>query len=685
MFGRRRTTIHNEGIPAQINNGNTPLRPSKSKMPFSFRNIGKRQTIIHPDMPQLNIEIANKWIENPLIDPYTNETIVLSIHPKSGYVKLYKKIIDELIKELKNYFPRKDILTIEDCKYIRNNLPIIHSVIIIDDEEYKKKYEQDYYIKYDHLFIKYFVKRTRKYKYDSSYREDSEIKLYLNIYNSIKTKEPPPIRKNLVLRGLNRAQAALQNSSKSQSFAIDTYTSIEELLINNMDFNKTDICIGNLVINLCIDIRLILYMHKSKINIKNYNIALNNKKALDYVALFYKLDFVKDLIYNDILNYYNVFPEEIRKGKHKKTYNIEEVYYIYRQIIDALSAKNINDNDRIFKKFIKIYDIILSLYNSYFTKNIDPSIPISIGRSSSGSSSSKKDDVKIEPYAQYCPKDAEDPITLKRIRKFNTYKRKYVVNILSYNKNAQKKVIYYCFDTIKIYNYILSLINEGKYPKNPNTNMKFIDEEIDEICNKIKYFTKQPTYNSHIDIKYVLDKKRDERIAAYINIKNDLVLSIGKGIKYDEGSEKYRTNSIIGEYNIYISINLEDILLPIINTIPHMSKLGWIAKLKKNMLRRKEFDDFPEIINYDNSFILRLPIFKEQVKADIVLNALAEIGTQLKEGTIINDTEFPYRKDNKDGERWNEIMVLPPFNFDIDEDADVVLERFKEYKIAINI
>jgi len=30
MFGRRRTTIHNEGIPAQINNGNTPSRHSNT-------------------------------------------------------------------------------------------------------------------------------------------------------------------------------------------------------------------------------------------------------------------------------------------------------------------------------------------------------------------------------------------------------------------------------------------------------------------------------------------------------------------------------------------------------------------------------------------------------------------------------------------------------------------------------
>ncbi len=114
MFGRRQTTIHNEGIPVQINNGNTPSRHSKSKMPFSLQYLGKRQTI-HPVMPQLNIEIANTWIENPLIDPYTKNAIELSIHPKSEYVKLYKKVIDDLINELKKNFPRKKLFTILDC------------------------------------------------------------------------------------------------------------------------------------------------------------------------------------------------------------------------------------------------------------------------------------------------------------------------------------------------------------------------------------------------------------------------------------------------------------------------------------------------------------------------------------------------------------------------------------------
>ena len=661
MFGRRRTTIHNEGIPAQINNGNTPTRHSKSKMPFSFKNMGKRHTI-HPDMQQLNIEIANTWIENPLIDPYTKNSIELSIHPKSRYVFLYKKIIDELINDVKKNFPRKKILTIEDCKYIKNNLPVLHSIIVIEDEKYKKIYKQDYYIKYDHLFIKYFVKRTRKYKYDSSYREDSEIKLYLDIYNSIKTKVPRPTHKYIVLKGL--LDRDTQRSSKSQSFAIDAYNSIEELLINNMDLHKTDLSLGNLVMNLCFDIRLILYMYEPIITIENYNIALNNKKVLEYVALFYKLNFVNGVIYDDIITYHNDIPEKIRKGKHKKTYKMQDCYYIYLQIIktftrdeeDEDDEEDIKANEYIFKKLIDIYGIILNLYSSYFTDKIDPSILIPDSKSSS-----KKEGVKLNPY---CPKDADDPITIEQISELDDKKRKYIVNIISYSKEL-KRVFYFCFDTIAIYNHILSCIQTKKHPYNPFNRMKLTDEQLDEICDKIKYFTTQPTYNSHADIKYDL---------YYVtNYNNYLVLSKSKG--KDIEPEQIRTNGIIGSLDIYISINLRDIIIPIINSRP-IRKLGLISQFKKYMRQEQEIDYFPDIGSREKSLILTLPIFKEADKSLVVNNATEHLQTRLEKGDLLFNRIFPYRN----GSVWNKLINLSPFKFDIEEDANDVFARFEIYK-----
>jgi len=622
--------------------------------------MGKRQTI-HPDMPQLNIEIANTWIGDPLIDPYTKNAIELSIHPKSRYVFLYKKIIDELINDVKKNFPRKNILTIEDCKYIKNNLPIIHSIIVIKDEEYKKKYKQNYYIKYDHLFIKYFIKRTRKYKYDSSYREDNEIKLYLDIYNSIKTKVPPPTRNYIVLKGL--LDRAIQRSSNSQSFAIDAYVSIEELLINNMDLHKTGLSLGNLVMNLCFDIRLILYMYEPIITIENYNIALNNKKILEYVALFYKLTFVNGVIYDDIITYYNDISKKIDKG-YKTTYKMEDCYYIYNQIINTFTRDDVKTNEDIFKNLIDIYSIIISLYSSYFTNKINPRELIPESKSSS-----KKEGVKLNPY---CPKDEEDPITLETISEFDDKKRKYIVNILSYSKEL-KKVFYFCFDTIGIYNHILSCIQIRRFPFIPVNNMKFTDEQLDEICDKIKYFTTEPTYNSHVDIKYALDNVTKYALDNVTKYNNHLVLSTSKEI--DMNSEGIRTNSIIGSHNIYISIDLRNIILPIINSRP-IRKLGLIYQLKKNMRKGQEIDDFPDIATKENSLILRLPIFKDEDKALVVKNAMVKLQTRLKQGDLLFNKMFPYAKRMN----WNKIINLYPFKFEIDEDANDVFARFEIYK-----
>jgi hypothetical protein len=51
--------------------------------------------------------------------------------------------------------------------------------------------------------------------------------------------------------------------------------------------------------------------------------------------------------------------------------------------------------------------------------------------------------------------------------------------------------------------------------KNPFfIDINFTDDELDEICNKIKFLTDKPTYNSHVDIK----------VAYYESIVNNIVL-----------------------------------------------------------------------------------------------------------------------------------------------------------------
>jgi len=794
----RRSTVQPADIPSQSSNGNRGPRSSifssfHNKFPTMFR----RQTAIHPaNIPQLNIEIANRWIENPLIDPYNKKVVPLSIHPKSRYVFLYKKIMDALIKDIRDAFPQEEYkLTIEDCKYIKNNLPIIHSIINIPGNEY---------ITYDHLFIKYFIKRTRKYKFDSSYCEDSEIKLYLNIYNAIKTKDPTIKKtgfmaklkeyKNMANKALSRVpfkKTAVNQSSKSQSFAKDNYVLIKDLLKNNMDLDKTDISIGKLVLNMCIDFKYILYMQESMITLENYKIALHNQKTLKYVNYIYHMKFVNGNIYNDIENYYSKISSQ----------NVEEIKFIYGQVISNINQNKLYSNQYILNLFIIAYDTILSLYARFFNKYIDPSVLIKKDVVKlSKSSSSKKDVVKLNPY---CEKDVIDPNTQEPIHELGEKDRKYVVSILSYNKNT-KKVNYYCFDTIEIYNYILQSIQDVKKIKNPFlTYINFTDDDLDEICNKIKFLTNKPTYNSHVDIKEAIKKRfpirikvvnkyleflqeikglievigklqkleaneeeleaeaikleaeairmvgfeilentkeelkqesedtkklqeitrkeglgrnveilrelkeietrnkkleEDVKILQEIIIKggleelnnklfiyeseynefeneairltdlheentynNYLQLSLGEGIEYEEGTEEYKRVDIIGEYNCYISINLGNMQLPIINSI-----------LADNIDNNVSY-----LENKKNSFIIRLPIFKNVDYNDKIKIFMQKIGEELgKLGKIGKlgeyDYKFPCRQNNK------KIIDLPPFHFSMNENAEKVFERFEE-------
>ena len=640
---RKKATIHNGGglIPKALK--------SKAKAAkVLFQKMFKRAIPVHPDIqphqtniqnsspsvvqeiPPLSIiEIANKWMEDPKKDPYTNKDIVLSIHPNSKYVKLYKKIIDKLIKYLLDFFPEKMELTIEDCKYIKNNLPIIHSIISIDHKRY---------IKYDHLFIIYFVNRTRKYKYDRSYLEDSEIKLYLNIYNSIITKDP-----------LKNTSSDSQTSN-SRSSSIDIHTSIEFLLRDNMDLNKTDICIGKLVVNLCSDILKILYMHKSKITEDNYNIALNNKKILAYVASLYKLNLVKHLIYDDI----NIYLETLRKDKKIEvifeTYNT--LLYIYTYINTDDDKYKTNSNETIFNKFLGIYDTILSLYSNYFNK-VNPSELITKnpeGRESSSSRSSrssKKGALKLNPY---CPKDAEDPVSLRTIRNFDDNKRKYVSNI-SLVLEDNNKILYHCFDTIRIYNYILGCVVEGKHPKNLYTATLFTDDDLDEICNKIKHFTDKSTYNSHVDIKEAIKKKQS-------NYNNYLLLS-EEYIFYDNTINFDTT--IKGECKLYLNIELGGVLFPIINSIP------------ENEINK----DFHNPTHKEKSFVLRLPIFTNIGNLKFVRTKMSQIQRLLMQGEYLNVKTFPYRKDNIEGESWGKIVKLPLFDYYIN--TPYIFLQFQSY------
>jgi hypothetical protein len=613
--------------------------------------------------PQLirfpNNEIVDRWIEDPLIDPYSPydkpTKIRLSVHSKSEYVGVYKKVINELLtaiwwdKNKRNENER--FLSIQDCKSIKNNLPIIHTFI-------GNTTVYGGYTRYDHLFIKYFIKR-RGLNYDKRYLEDDEIKLYLQTYNAIKRKN------GVVVETKKSPKLSSKLFSKSSSFIIDNYTIINGLLYKNVELGKTDLSIEKLIINLCIDILPILYMHRSKITEVNYKIALRNKKILLYVLYFYIHNFVEGSVRDDINAFFKKLSNEdavakilsyltLVKGVEEK--DLDTVFTSIRQIVSYFKKNENMASDAfvmfmMFIKLIEIYDTILYLYGDHLTKGIVYK-PIDDKDKEKGKVANRTS----YPYP-YCKKDEVDILSQHKITEFNHQSRKYITTIYYYSEGkkdkkdkSEDKVHYYCYDTVELYNYILYRISIGTEPVNLylGRDAKVLsDDNLDDVCDNIKKITKQPTFNSHIDIKNAIKKIKREQLPS-ISFK----LSLVKDVKYTEGTKEYETNSIIGDYNIELTCDICGILFPINNGIPTDSKSSELS-----------------------SRVMTLPIFKDKEKDANVKDKIEHIQReeQYKLNTAKVGKVFPYREDN-----W--FVVLQ--DFDLNAEFDVV--AFKNfYKDAI--
>jgi hypothetical protein len=601
--------------------------------------------------PQLirfpNNEIVDRWIEDPLIDPYSPydkpKKIRLSVHSKSKYVGVYKKVINELLTAIR--WDKNTFLSIQDCKSIKNNLPIIHTFI--------GKTFYGGYTRYDHLFIKYFIKR-RGLNYDKRYLEDDEIKLYLQTYNAIK-------RKNAVVVETKKSPKLSNNlSSKSSSFIIDYYTIINGLLYKNVELGKTDLSIDKLIINLCIDILPILYMHSSMITEVNYKIAIRNKKILQYVLYFYIHNFVEGSVRDDINAFFIKLSNEdavakillyltLEKGVKEKDLNT--VFTSIRQIVSYFKKNQNMASDAfiMFNKLIEIYDTILYLYGNHFTKGI-------VYKHITDELEDKdKDEIANRtsyPYP-YCKKDEVDILSLNKISEFNHQSRKYITTIYYYSE-INNKVHYYCYDTVELYNYILNCISKGSYPENLHVGRAkaiLSDDNLDDICDNIKKLTKQPTFNSHIDIKIAIDIKNAFKKNNYILLPSiSFKLSLVKDVKYTEGTKEYERNSIIGDYNIELTCDICGILFPINNGIPTDSERS--------------------------SRVMTLPIFKDKENDVIVKDIIEHI--QREEEYKLNIPKvgkvFPYREDER-------FMDLQHFDLNVEFDAALAFKDF--YQTAI--
>ena len=207
-------------------------------------------------------------------------------------------------------------------------------------------------------------------------------------------------------------------------------------------------------------------------------------------------------------------------------------------------------------------------------------------------------------------------------------KQKYTSDII-YKNGTQE--YHYRFDTVSIYNYILKCIDVCEKPINFFNRSELTDDDLDEICKKIKHFTKKPTYNLSSEIRPLLvDCSR------YYD--NCLEFEWWEDVK-PEDKEK----EIIGSINIYIAIKLGDIIFTII---------------EEDVLK------LPIIFNSNNKY------------NKLSIDTLQLLQDKLSEDVFISRRFFPYRKNKP-------ILNLPKFAFGLNDNADKTLERLKRYKDKI--
>jgi hypothetical protein len=254
----------------------------------------------------------------------------------------------------------------------------------------------------------------------------------------------------------------------------------------------------------------------------------------------------------------------------------------------------------------------------------------------------------------------EDPITQEPFDEMHKKKQKYSSDIVSYNKEG--KAFHYRFETINLYNHILDCIRDCKKPINPANREELTDENFEEICHKIKFFAYKPTFNSHIQINALLNNcKYDNLLAFSYKVKNLPV---------------FTTKPIIGRVNIFLVINLGGILFRVINKIDPDGSAP---------------NNYPNQNDEDNSVVLVLPYLTDDILEGVggvsgledtyhPASILTELQQKLPKGDMLGVKFFPYRKNNKDGERWKEIVKLPQFDLNFSDTKDVVFKKLTDYK-----
>ena len=703
----------------------------------------------------MSIYYAYRWKKNPTINPYTNEELRISLNPKGEYVRVYKRVLDGLITDIMKKKTKK-VLTIEECRRIKDALPNDHARVFPD-----RSRDSIYQVYYDYLFIRYFVK-SKTIPFDPAFKDD------LNIYidNAVYDISQFVYNDEEQYSDYHYTAEYLYIQKFFKNYLLNMEEGSDDDDEDSDDSDDSDnLSIQTLVLKLCIDIYdLLQFMREPKqINAKITTAIIDkidfNINVLSYCkSLFVKIPFlyVEEYLGNPQRKNNFVFVKEffvsvLNEGEQEIP---DEYKDIYGEIMDYIEEEEAASSD-VFDTFIRIYNSIKKLYNDnkknhiykkyikdpYNTnKGVEPQIPIrqqlprdlqmykirlaNLQRNSlnkkelkefeAANSANKRRLMEIEEdmkrYSErmkkyefkkdvydriyegkYSPKkrlellslnaykrlkkdepllevvkrktkssvsrpynpekkkaytsnsdtgDAgskekpegyytndTDPYTQEAFSDMHPKKRKYLSDIIY--KNG-KKEYHYRFDTVNMYNYILKCIDNCETPINFFNRVELSDANIDEVCNKIKHFTKKPTYNSSANIRPLLD----DNCSKY---KNGLSLSWISWEKKKEDQDK--DQEIIGTIDIYLCITLGG---------------GIIFKV---MLEK----------------VLTLPIFNPNIASTYPNHTLMLLEDKLEVGDLIGSRFFPYRKSKP-------ILNLPEFSFNFTDKAETTLERLKGYR-----
>ena len=559
------------------------------------------------------LDQVKEWKEHPEYHPINKVIIEVSINPKSDYVKLYKDAITILVNykineknsgksgKSKLGFKNRstanmDMLSIDDCKFIRKNLPDVHTRV--DDG-----------FTYDHLFIKYFINKEKKFKYDKNYiAYGTDIFLYLELYKIIKRKLilktlPRPIYTRTLssmlltdddLRPFDLRTLTSQKKSSSSKFDNQYNQTVKEFLtgnINNSLLMKSEISVSKLIENVCNDINNVLYLNILYINNEHYENIIKNRLIFNYVYNIYKIAKFDDRINITV---------DFGKGVYSN-----DLLHIYNIIINDTILKYINIQN-IFQIFINIYDKIIILYDHlpfYFYNKIK---------------------YTQEIYDSACL-DKSDPISLDDFEAYDEDNG--TVSLLPY-KNSKNEISYNCFSTEVIFRYIIEKYkNKREEVIHPLNKKPFQPDDINLICNNMQQIGKFQISNK-----------------------------IGNGTRKHDGRVKglfHFAFSIDIEKRIEDISKLKDDILEIIDSsyIYLVIDLGGIDKIpiNFNVINKPQFD-YASIMDTADSFVLEIPIFNKSVYTSNIVNLIKEID---KKGFKITQNGAFYRVIDIDQIKFN--------------------------------